>query len=262
MDHIQGGVTEHELQGPGIATVAEVKDSEGMAEAVDSDVRDGGTAPDTLQELAQDGTIEGLIFIGDEEGLAGVGIAAQGGEVAEEAGAGASGEGDRALFSALTEHFDTAVAQVDVVDTEIAELGSTDPGIEEEENNRPVTIGSGERIGGRALTRAGIGGGLIQGSEHRFQIGLGIRDDSALLRSGAVHAVEDMGGSVRLICCPGPERRETGVVIEEGLSGDRLRGKELADEGGGDIVEQGIIGIQESSELAESVVIIGDSPRG
>ncbi len=48
-DHIQGGMTEHFLQGVGIAAIAQVLDGEGVTEAVRMDAFDAGLDPQGLQ---------------------------------------------------------------------------------------------------------------------------------------------------------------------------------------------------------------------
>jgi hypothetical protein len=55
LDHIQGSMPQHHLKGIGIATIAQVVDGEGVAEAVDVDTGHPGAAANGDQDTKEAG---------------------------------------------------------------------------------------------------------------------------------------------------------------------------------------------------------------
>lgn len=259
--HVEGGVAEHELERPGVAAIAQEVDSEGMAESVDIDAGDTGALADASERLAQDVAIERLGFVGDEEWITGIGILAVGGDIAPEHLTGAGGERDSALTGALAKDLDSAILEIGVHDGQVAEFLGADTCIEEQENERTVTVGVGQGHREGALPRAEASAGLIEGSEHGLDIGFGIGQDSAFLRLRPFATANNVGGGEALVDGPGPEGRESGMVVEECLLRDGLGSQELADDGGGDGIERGII-LEEVKELTEGILVIGDGLWG
>lgn len=71
-------MAEDGLQGIDIATVAQVGDGEGMAEAVGMGAGDAGAGAQAGEDFGQVTTVEGAVVIGCDEGISGGGIGAGG----------------------------------------------------------------------------------------------------------------------------------------------------------------------------------------
>lgn len=68
-DHFEGGVAEEALEGEDVATVAEVLDGKGMAEAVGVDVADVCARTQAHEEVSDGVAVHGGVVFGDEEGI-------------------------------------------------------------------------------------------------------------------------------------------------------------------------------------------------
>ena len=67
VDHAEGGMTEHALQGKDVAAVFEELDGKGVAKAVDGGTGYSGSLTGTAEEAAQCVSGQGLVCAGDEE---------------------------------------------------------------------------------------------------------------------------------------------------------------------------------------------------
>ena len=87
LDHLEVGMAEEDLEGEGIAVVAQVGDGEGVAEAMGVDVGDVGAVPDAFESATE--VIGGKVAGGvgranDEDGVFGSGFSEPGSDVAPE----------------------------------------------------------------------------------------------------------------------------------------------------------------------------------
>ena len=178
-------------------------------------------------------------------------------QVAPEDLPGAGREWHDALLGALAEDAHAPVAQVQVVDAQLAKLAGAQAGIDQSQDDGPVASRVGQRMHGEGLAGAPVRAGLAQGGEHLLDVVLGVGDDGALLGLGALDAAQQVAPGQLLLDGPGPQGGQAGVVIEQGLLGDGLAGEEAAHVIGGDLI-QGRVVIQEESKLVEGVLIVGD----
>ncbi len=255
-NHLQSGMTEHILQGVGVAAIAEELDGEGVTEAVGVTIGHAGTVADGRELLEQAIPVQGRVQAGGEERVAEIGITA-GGKVAPDGLAGASREGQRALFGAFAEDLGALVAQIQVVDLQGAEFGSAHAGIEQKQDDGTVALGVGQAVGRFALARAGVGARSAQGAQQGLDIGLAEGDDDAGFLLGGLDLVQEVISDQVLGECPGPEGGEAGVVVQDGLFRDILSSQEALD---GNLVDVGNGGIdaEKGNELAEGIAIIGE----
>ena len=148
---------------------------------------------------------------------------------------------------------------------DVAEFRGAQAGIEQDQDDEAVTLsGLGiEGIGTGLLAQARIGFGATGGAQQRTDIGLGKWNDIGLGRFRAGHLDEDLHRYNLFGFHPGPERRQTGVVVSGGFGGEGLgQRSQKADNvivvDGGDIEVRAEV----SGEFTEGIFIIGDGVGG
>lgn len=146
-DHFEGGVAEDALEGIDVAAVADVVDGECVAESVDGGVHDAGTPAEGLEPFVEGVAVEFGPQAGDEEGLVGGCIGPVSCDVFPDNLPSTGGEGDVALFGALSENVDGAVAEVDIVDPDLAEFVGPDTCVQEQEQHGLVAVGVFDPVG-------------------------------------------------------------------------------------------------------------------
>jgi len=119
----------------------------------------------------------------------------------------------------------------------------------------------GQAVVGGALATPAVSAGGAKAGEHGADILLGVGDDGALLWLWSIDMAEDVISGPLLGDQPGPEGGEAGVVVEEGLVGDRLSDEEEANVLGGDL-QDGEVGAQVDLEFTEGIVVVGDGVGG
>lgn len=224
--HVHGGMAEHHLQRPGIAAVAEIRYRKSMSEAVRVDIGDFGAIANAIEELKQAVASEWVAVRGSEKRFVELRLPAQG-QVAPKRLAGASAKGQVPLFAEFSEDGDAPVFGVYLVDQGAAELAGAHAGIEQKVDDRPVTFVVGDGMGAGALAGPAVGAGGLEHGEQGLDILLSEWDNGLLLRGWASHLVQDVFLHKIFTGRPGPQSRQSGMVIQDGFLLDGgLRGEE------------------------------------
>lgn len=108
-DHVQGGMTKDPLQGVNIATIAQEVDREGVAEAVNSGIRDAGTLTQAVDRLQKIVAANGSSVDRGKGGGVDQHVGA-GREVGPKRLGSPAGDGDLAFLAPFAHHDDIPVA--------------------------------------------------------------------------------------------------------------------------------------------------------
>ena len=193
-DRFEGGVSEHGLEGVGVAAVAQVHDGEGVTEAVGVDVWNPCPFADGLEHGGEFGAGEGAVDAGEEEGVGGLGGGMTVCEVAPDHLSGARRDGKQAFLHPLAlADEDAVVTGVEILHVEVAEFGCADASVEEQEQDGAVALERVEGVVGGASVDA-IDFGSAEGGHDCFDLGLGEGDDFFCLCFGGCDFADDVGG--------------------------------------------------------------------
>lgn len=260
-DHVERGVPEQFLEGVGVATVAQVLDGEGVAEAVRVDVSDAGAGSQGAEGLGERGGIDAAVVVGAEERFVGFGIGT-GGQVAPERLRGAGRIRQGAFAGAFAHDLDALVAVVELVHLEPGQFADAHASVEQEQHDGAGAFGVNDGVIGAAFAFAFVGFGARDGGEHGFELGFGEGQDLALLGFGRCDGVDDVKRDDGLFDRPGPHGGKGGVVVQESAVGDTLTGcQEFFDLPAGDVFE-GEIRLHPFREDAERILVVRDGMRG
>jgi len=260
-DHFHSGVTEDDLEGVGIASIAEEADGEGVAKTVGVDVLHTGAASDGGELFEQAVAVHRHVVGGDEKRFGGdMGFPA--GEIFPQRLGDARADGKDAFFGAFAEDFEIEVAGVQIGDAGLAQLIGAQAGIEQQENDGAVAVLIGELVaGGCAMVGVGLAAG--EGREQGAQVFVAERLDRAFFGARALDLAQQVGVGQAFVVGEGPEGGEAGMVIEQRLFSDRLDGEEsfelvFADLQDGWISGAGISATQPGGEFSKGDVVIVD----
>lgn len=220
--HFQRGMTQAGLERVDVAAVAQEVDGKCMAESMGRGARDTGTVPGALDEEAQRLARETLANVVREQGIIAVEVGiAFCGQIAPHAAGGPASGPQYSLFGPLAHHFDAVVIDVGIGDGEAAELRGAHAGIEQSTNDGLIAEGCGPRVGRERAVRQ-VGAGVLAGVQHCDALRAGVGVDGALFRFGARDGADDVLGDGALTLCPGPQRGEGNVNVEEALFAERF----------------------------------------
>jgi len=278
-DHIEVGVAKEDLEGEGVASVAEVGDGEGVTEAVGVDFQDASSAGDAAEEEIEVAGVHRPGEVGGaygEEGVVVAGVLQAGGEVAPEGAGGAAAEVDGAFLFVAAAAFaadgEGVGGEIEVGDGEVAEFGTAEAGVEQDEDDGAVAVGGGT-LGFGVLTGF-PGAGVVAGFEEGLDVFFAEGIDARGLKLGRVDGADDVFVDIALVDAPGPEGAECDVDVVYGFgcevdlaSGSDAvgvgyvvvlePGEERDDLGAGDFGEGGIVG-EEEEEFVVTVLVVED----
>lgn len=169
---------------------------------------------------------------------------------------GSAGDRDLTLFPAFSQDDDVPIAQIHIFEFETAIFARTDPGVKEQKQAGFETQTFRQICSCLAGSWQHISLGFLAAGQHGFDVSFCVGHDGQLVRPGRCILLGYFLVYQLLLECPGPEGRETGMVVSKGLFLEMLV---LADEAGNmayiDIIEQQIF-TQVSLELAERVEVV------
>lgn len=223
LHHLEIGVTEQIFESDHLAAVAEVFGGEGVAKAMRMDVGDAGAIAETLNEPTQGVAGEGALIADGEEKIIGCAAANALVENLPEQLRGAHAEVNNAeLVAFAVRDDDRTLGETEMLDSDVAQFLRAQAGVEQDEENEPITPGGvtlGSGIGGRPARRA------VAGVEQGGNLSVRERGDAGRgLDAGPIDGADKIGFDPAGFDEPGVQRGEVGVDVAPRLGAERTGG--------------------------------------